>query len=66
MISIKDAENFGMGHSANNIFHGLHRKMFTHDNAIAITGIQAYPYFFYSFSLPQQDSGPRQWVPHIF
>ena len=42
MISIKDAENFVIGHSANNISYSLHGKMFTHDNRIEITGIQAY------------------------
>ena len=42
MISIKDAENFGIGHSANYISYSLHGKMFTHDNRIEITGIEAY------------------------
>ena len=46
MFSLKDAEDIGMGYSTNSILHGLHGKIFTHDNTIEITGIYTY-YNFY-------------------
>ena len=42
MVSIKDTERVFIGHSANNIFHGLHGKMFPHDGMIEVARIQAH------------------------
>ena len=42
MVSIKDTEHFGIGHSANHIFHGLHGEMFAHDGTIDVARIQAH------------------------